>query len=84
MKKITGFAFLVCSLLFLSFITSVLTVSAVEETSPVKALVDRDVYYPVTQDLTSDEMRVTACGRGQPEVRILSGANNYSKYFMIS
>ena len=30
--------------------------------SPTKALVDRDAYYPGTEDLASNEMRVTACG----------------------
>ncbi len=37
--------------------------------SPVKALADRDVYYPGTEDLAPDEMRVTACGTGMPSVR---------------
>jgi ribonuclease Z len=37
--------------------------------SPVKALDDREVYYPGTEDLAPDEMRVTACGTGMPSVR---------------
>ena len=37
--------------------------------SPVKALGDRDVYYPGTEDLAPDEMRVTACGTGMPNAR---------------
>jgi ribonuclease Z len=37
--------------------------------SPVKALSDRDVYFPGTEDLASDEMRVTACGTGMPNAR---------------
>jgi hypothetical protein len=37
--------------------------------SPVKALEDRVVYYPGTEDLSPDEMRVTACGTGMPSVR---------------
>jgi ribonuclease Z len=37
--------------------------------SPVKALDDRGVYYPGTEDLAPDEMRVTACGTGMPSVR---------------
>jgi hypothetical protein len=37
--------------------------------SPVKALEDREVYYPGTEDLAPDEMRVTACGTGMPSVR---------------
>ena len=37
--------------------------------SPVKALAERDVYYPGTEDLGPDEMRVTACGTGMPNAR---------------
>jgi ribonuclease Z len=39
------------------------------EPSPVKALTERDVYYPGTEDLAPDEMRVTACGTGMPNGR---------------
>ena len=37
--------------------------------SPVKAIQDRDMFYPGTEDLASDEMRVTACGTGMPNAR---------------
>ncbi len=37
--------------------------------SPVKALTNRDVYYPGTEDLAPDEMRVIACGTGMPNAR---------------
>ena len=37
--------------------------------SPVKATLDRDMYYPGTEDLGPDEMRVTACGTGMPNAR---------------
>ncbi len=37
--------------------------------SPVKPLSDRDVYYPGTEALGPDEMRVIACGTGMPSVR---------------
>ena len=37
--------------------------------SPVKALSEHEVYYPGTEDLGPDEMRVVACGTGQPSVR---------------
>ncbi|CUH44470.1 guanitoxin biosynthesis MBL fold metallo-hydrolase GntH [Ruegeria atlantica] len=37
--------------------------------SPVKALAERDVYYPGTEDIAEDEMRVTACGTGMPNAR---------------
>ena len=37
--------------------------------SPVKALGNREVYYPGTEDLAPDEMRVIACGTGMPNAR---------------
>ena len=37
--------------------------------SPTAALADRDVYYPGTEALASDEMRVIACGTGMPNAR---------------
>lgn len=37
--------------------------------SPVKALSKRDVYYPGSEDLAPDEMRVIACGTGMPNAR---------------
>ena len=37
--------------------------------SPTKAQVDRDTYFPGTEDLDPDEMRITALGTGQPSVR---------------
>ena len=37
--------------------------------SPVKALAERDVYYPGSEDLAPDEMRVVACGTGMPNAR---------------
>ena len=37
--------------------------------SPVKALSERDVYYPGTEELAPHEMRVTACGTGMPNAR---------------
>ena len=37
--------------------------------SPVKALEERDVYHPGTEDLAPDEMRVVACGTGMPNSR---------------
>jgi ribonuclease Z len=35
----------------------------------VKALSDRDVYYPGSEDLAPDEMRIVACGTGMPNAR---------------
>ena len=37
--------------------------------SPVTATPERDVYYPGTEDLAPDEMRVVACGTGMPNAR---------------
>jgi ribonuclease Z len=37
--------------------------------SPVEPLEDREVYYPGTEALGPDEMRVTACGTGMPNAR---------------
>ena len=37
--------------------------------SPTAAISDRDVYYPGTEDLAPDEMRVVACGTGMPNAR---------------
>jgi ribonuclease Z len=39
------------------------------EISPVKATTDRDAYFPGTEDLAPDEMRITACGTGMPNAR---------------
>lgn len=43
-------------------------------TSPTKARADRDVYYPNTEDLAPDEMRVIACGTGMPTTRASQAA----------
>ena len=37
--------------------------------TPVGAIQDREVYYPGTEALAPDEMRVTACGTGMPNAR---------------
>ncbi len=37
--------------------------------SPVKALDEQEVYYPGTEDIAPDEMRVIACGTGMPNSR---------------
>ena len=43
--------------------------SQANTSSPVKALPDRDVYYPGSEDLDPDEMRIIACGTGMPNAR---------------
>jgi ribonuclease Z len=42
--------------------------------SPVKPALERDVYYPNTEALGSDEMRVIACGTGMPTTRAAQAA----------
>jgi ribonuclease Z len=37
--------------------------------SPVKAIPEREVFYPGTEDLGPEEMRVVACGTGMPNAR---------------
>jgi ribonuclease Z len=37
--------------------------------SPTKALTERDMYFPGTEDLAPNEMRITACGTGMPSAR---------------
>jgi ribonuclease Z len=37
--------------------------------SPTRALRDRDVYYPGSEDLARDEMRIVALGTGMPNAR---------------
>ena len=37
--------------------------------SPTQALAEQDVYYPGTEGLDPDEMRVIACGTGMPNAR---------------
>ncbi len=48
--------------------------SAAPEVSPVRARADRDTYYPNTEDLAADEMRVIACGTGMPTTRAFQAA----------
>ncbi len=42
--------------------------------SPVEPAADRDVYYPNTESLAEDEMRVIACGTGMPTTRAAQAA----------
>ena len=43
--------------------------AASAQSSPTRALAERDVYFPGTEDLAPDEMRVIACGTGMPNAR---------------
>ena len=47
---------------------------ATQEVSPVKPYGPRDVYFPNSEDLTPDEMRVVACGTGMPTTRAAQAA----------
>ena len=59
---------LIVAALLTGLLSTSVTFSA-PKSSPVKALSDRDVYYPGSEDLAPDEMRVTACGTGMPNAR---------------
>jgi ribonuclease Z len=47
--------------------------ASTEEVSPVKAR-PQEVYFPNTEDLRPDEMRVVACGTGMPTTRAAQAA----------
>ena len=64
-KKIS----LISILLFLLLYIAITSLGFAEKASPTKALTNLDVYYPGTEDLGPDEMRVVALGTGQPTVR---------------
>jgi len=40
-----------------------------EESAELQVVEDRDVYYPGTEELAPDEMRIIACGTGMPNAR---------------
>ena len=44
------------------------------KSSPTKAVSDRDVYFPNSESLAPDEMRVIACGTGMPTTRAAQAA----------
>jgi ribonuclease Z len=47
------------------------------EPSPVKSSANRDVYYPGTEDLKPDEMRVICTGSGMPMPRLKQAAASF-------
>ena len=63
MLFITGFA--TC----LAVVVTLGAKTAAPTLSPVVPAANRDVYYPGTEDLAPDEMRVIACGTGHPMAR---------------
>ena len=50
------------------------TTPAAGEQSSTRPLPNRDVYYPGTEELAADEMRVIACGTGMPMPRLKQAA----------
>ncbi|MHC4452636.1 MAG: guanitoxin biosynthesis MBL fold metallo-hydrolase GntH [Planctomycetota bacterium] len=48
-----------------------------QNVSPVAATADRDVYYPGTEDLGPNEMRVICCGSGMPMPRLKQAAASF-------
>jgi len=61
------FGFITASILFVFLSTTNGTNDEVQ--SPVKANPNRDTYYPMTEDLNPDEMRITSLGTGMPNQR---------------
>jgi ribonuclease Z len=53
---------------------SALAATAPVEWSPTKPYPKHDVYYPGTEELAPDEMRVVACGTGMPQPRLKQAA----------
>ena len=51
-----------------------LLVLVAAKVSPTKATTDRDVYFPNSESLAPDEMRVIACGTGMPNPRMAQAA----------
>jgi ribonuclease Z len=52
-----------------SIVNSAHAAETISTASPVRAVAERDVYYPGSEDLAPDEMRVIACGTGMPNAR---------------
>jgi len=53
----------------LSIVPDAMAAQTKAPASPVKSLTERAVYYPGSEDLAPDEMRVIACGTGMPNAR---------------
>ncbi len=54
---------------FAACLSLIVLLGAKHSPTKAKATTDRDVYYPATEDLGKDEMRVVALGTGMPSVR---------------
>ena len=53
----------------MSIVREALAAQTKSTASPIKAIKERGVYYPGTEDLAPDEMRVVALGTGMPSIR---------------
>jgi ribonuclease Z len=74
MKTLAGWRFLIAAATTIALTCLCLTNNALAaentaKASPVKALSERAVYYPGSEDLAPDEMRIIACGTGMPNAR---------------
>jgi ribonuclease Z len=74
MKTLAGWRFLIAAATTITLTCLCLTNNALAaentaKASPVKALSERAVYYPGSEDLAPDEMRIIACGTGMPNAR---------------
>jgi ribonuclease Z len=67
-SRVTG-PLLICAVFILGASVPFLIGAGGKVTSPTKAAPDRYAYYPGTEKLDPDEMRVTACGTGMPAAR---------------
>ncbi len=68
MRKNRSIQYLLGACTFVVILISV-TLTLAAENQRVTAVADRDVYYPGSEDLAPDEMRVVACGTGMPNAR---------------
>ena len=68
-QKNTLTALLTASALALSFFTSPTYAAGGKVSSPTGTAPDRYVYYPGTEALEKDEIRLFACGTGLPAAR---------------
>ncbi|MFG0607511.1 guanitoxin biosynthesis MBL fold metallo-hydrolase GntH [Vibrio mimicus] len=73
-NKITGWRIRKMAITLILYISLIPSVALADnEISPVKAR-DRDTYYPNSEDLNENEMRVIACGTGMPTTRAAQAA----------